>query len=89
VTQLVTAEALSSLGVRFSFVRRSAVRSWSHDVPGVGYPPSYYTLRVCPRADSPEWWAAVPNGVGAAPPGWDRDSFAPLWIYPSAPTDRG
>jgi hypothetical protein len=88
-----------------------------HDVPGVWCPPSYYALRVCPRAASPEWWAAARNVVDAAPPaiqailagrrrvevsaeeatsalswakalpGWDRDSFAPLWIYPSTPTD--
>jgi hypothetical protein len=29
--------------------------------------PSYYALRVCPRADAPRWWASA-RGAAAAPP---------------------
>lgn len=30
--------------------------------------PSYYALRVCPRADAPAWWAAARQAMAAAPP---------------------
>ena len=30
--------------------------------------PSYYALRVCPRADAPGWWAAARQAMPGAPP---------------------
>jgi hypothetical protein len=30
--------------------------------------PSYYALRVCPRAHSPGWWAAARQAMADAPP---------------------
>ena len=30
--------------------------------------PSYYALRVCSRADAPQWWAAAFHAAAAAPP---------------------
>lgn len=30
--------------------------------------PSYYALRVCPRADTPAWWAAARQAMTGAPP---------------------
>jgi hypothetical protein len=30
--------------------------------------PSYYALRVCPRADAPDWWVAARKGMTGAPP---------------------
>jgi hypothetical protein len=30
--------------------------------------PSYYALRVCPRADTPTWWAAARADAHNAPP---------------------
>ena len=76
--------------------------------------PSYYALRVRPRADARRWWAsaheadAVPPAIASLLagrvrvevsaeeaadaltwarelPGWDDDSLAPLWVYPTAP----
>ena len=76
--------------------------------------PSYYALRVCPRAHATRWWASAREGAAAPPaiaailagrsrvevsaeeavdalawarklPGWEDDSLAPLWVYPTTP----
>lgn len=31
------------------------------------YHPSYYALRVCPRADAPRWWASARDAAHLAP----------------------
>lgn len=33
----------------------------------VTVPPSYYALRVCPRAQAPQWWRSA-RAADAAPP---------------------
>ena len=34
----------------------------------VTVPPSYYALRVCPRARAPQWWTSARAAADAAPP---------------------
>ena len=31
-------------------------------------PPTYFALRVCPKASAPEWWAAARRAARTAPP---------------------
>jgi hypothetical protein len=35
-------------------------------VVAVGEAPSYYALRVCPRADAPRWWTSAREGADRA-----------------------
>jgi len=30
--------------------------------------PSYFALRICPRAEAPRWWAAARAAASTAPP---------------------
>ena len=30
--------------------------------------PAYFALRVCPMAESPEWWRSARSALGGAPP---------------------
>jgi hypothetical protein len=37
-------------------------------VIAVSEPPSYYALRVCPRAEASQWWSSARDAAGGAPP---------------------
>ena len=37
-------------------------------VIAVSEPPPYYALRVCPRAEAPQWWSSARDAADGAPP---------------------